>query len=375
MEFTAAVLREPTDTDDFAVDRPVSIERVELPAPTGEEVLVEIGAASLCHTDISIAHGYIEESYPMVMGHEGAGVVVDVGEDVTSVSAGDHVVLGRISCGSCQFCRTGKSQLCTVRADCRANGTLRTGAVRFSQSDEQIHHCHSISSFSELTMVTEEVAVPITDEIPLSQATLLGCGVFTGVGAVTNTVDVEPNASVVIFGAGGVGLSAVQAAAMRAAGQIIVVDLVPEKLALAEQLGATDTITAGEDVDVVDRIHDCTDGGADYAFEIVGHAAVTSQAIESVGPTGTAVLVGVPPVGTHSLDLSLFDVVVGEKTIQGSFNGSYNLPVAITEIADLVAAGHISLEELISDTWSLEDVNDTMAELETGTGIRHVLVP
>jgi S-(hydroxymethyl)glutathione dehydrogenase/alcohol dehydrogenase len=190
MESTAAILEDPTDADDLAEDAPVSFETIDVADPTGEEVRVEITAASLCHTDVGITRGHLEESFPLVMGHEGAGRVRAIGEDVTSVEPGDQVVLGRITCGRCEYCRAGKGQLCVERTKARREGTLRTGAIRFTRDGDSVHHCHGVSSFSEQTIVTEEVAIKVTDDLSPEHATLLGCGVFTGAGAVMNTANV-----------------------------------------------------------------------------------------------------------------------------------------------------------------------------------------
>ena len=374
MESTAAVIYEPVESDDFSESRPASIETIDVANPSGEEVLVEVAAGSLCHTDIAIALGNLDEPYPMVMGHEGAGIVREVGEDVDSVEPGDHVVLGRIACGRCRFCRMGRSNLCEERTRARQNGTLRTGDIRFSKDGDPLYHCHGVTSFSQYTVVTEEVAIPITDEVPLEQATLLGCGVFTGVGAVTNTADVEPGSSVVIFGAGGVGLSAVQGARLNSAGEVIVVDLVPEKLDIAESLGATHTVDAGE-VDPVERVQEILPRGADYSFDVVGLPQTTEQAVDVLSTTGTAVIVGTSSAGKKAHDLDMVDLVLGEKEIVGSFNGSFSLQLAIPTLADLVADGRLELEPLISATRPLSELNEAMDDLEHGSMRRQVILP
>lgn len=374
METEAAVLNGPTDEADLAAARPVRVETVEVATPGREEVLVDVAAASLCHTDVSIARGEIDRPCPLVMGHEGAGIVHQIGEDVQAVSPGDHVVLGRVACGTCEFCRRGRSPMCTVRRAAHREGTLRTGALGFRLDGTPIHHCHSVSSFSEYTIVTEEVAVPITRDVPLEEATLLGCGVFTGAGAAMNTADVEPGSSVVVFGGGGVGLSAVQGAALRGAADVIVVDVVPEKLDIAARVGATHTVEASS-TDPVERILEIAPDGVDYAIDAVGSPAVAGQAVAALAPTGTAVLVGTPGAGVHDVGIDLHDMVTTEKTLRGSFNGSYNLQLAIPMLAELVAAGKLALDPLITDTKPLEEVNEAMASLETGTGIRQVILP
>lgn len=374
MEADAAILDEPTGSTEFSIDEPISVERIDVGDPRGGEVLVEVAAASVCHTDIKIATGRIPEPFPLVLGHEGAGVVREVGESVTSVAPGDHVVLGRISCGRCRMCREGHSNLCEERARATEEGTLRGGAIRFSRKGMPLHHCHGVSSFTEYTVVDEEVAIPITDELPLEQATLLGCGVFTGFGAVTNTADVEPGSSVAVFGAGGVGLCAVQGAVLSGATDVILVDLIPEKLRTGEVLGATHTIDASE-VDAVDAIREHTGGGVDYAFDVVGGVETVEQAVASLGPTGTAVVVGGPPGGVRSYDLNVANLVYTEQSLIGSFNGSFDLPTAIPKIADLVVAGKLSVGELITGTRPLGELNQAMDDLENSTSIRQVIHP
>ncbi len=374
MQATAAVLDGPTDSEDFAADQPIAIEAIEVEAPGPGEVAVEVAAASICHTDVKIATGQIPEPFPMVLGHEGAGVVHAVGEGVTGVEVGDHVVLGRIACGRCSRCRRGYANICEERARASADGTLRSGAIRFSRDGDPLHHCHGVSSFTEHTVVDEEVAIPIDDALPLEQATLLGCGVFTGFGAVTNTADVEPGASVAIFGAGGVGLSAVQGAVVAGASEIVLVDLIAEKLETGAALGATATVDASE-VDAVEAVRELTDGGADYAFDIVGSVQTVEQVMGAIGPMGTAVVVGGPPSGARPYELDIANLVYTEQSLLGSFNGSYDLPTAIPMLADLVQDGRLSLAEMITGTRPLGELNDAIADLESSTAIRQVILP
>ena len=374
METTAAVLYEPTETADFAETRPVAFERIDVADPTGEEVLVEVTAASLCHTDVAITRGHIEEKFPLVLGHEGTGRVRAVGDEVTSVEPGDQVVLGRITCGRCRFCRAGDGQLCIERTRAKREGSLRGGDVRFRKRGRPMHHCHGVSSFSRFTLVSEEVAIGIPDGLRPEQATLLGCGVFTGVGAVANTADVEAGSSMVVFGAGGVGLSAVQGGRLRGAADIIAVDPVREKRAVAGEVGATHTIDPSTEA-VVDRVLELTDGGVDYAFDVVGDPRVTEQAVDCLTPTGQAVLVGIPPAGAKELSLDLYDIVTSEKSIVGSFNGSYSLPLAVPRLAALAVKGDLKLDPLVTAVKPLRELNEAMHELETGTGIRQVIEP
>lgn len=374
MDTDAAVLSGPTDAADLAAARPARVEPVEVAEPGDEEVLVEVAAASLCHTDVSIARGERDRPVPMVMGHEGAGVVRAVGGAVESVSPGDHVVLGRTACGRCPSCRRGRAGLCDARRRVHREGTVRTGGVRFHRDGDPVHHCHGVSSFAGHTVVTEEVAVPVPPELPLAEATLLGCGVFTGFGAVANTADVEPGSSVAVFGVGGVGLSAVQGASLRGAGEVIAVDVVPDKLERATGLGATHGVDADAE-EPVERIRELVPGGVDYAVDAVGHPDVVAQAVASLSKTGTAVLVGTPADGVHDVGLDLSSFVTGERSIVGSFNGSYVLPLAIPTLAELAVDGRLSLEGMITGTRPLEEVNEAMAALEAGTEVRQVLLP
>ncbi|ESS10439.1 MAG: Zn-dependent alcohol dehydrogenase, class III [uncultured archaeon A07HR60] len=284
----AAVLDEPTDEGDFADEQTVSVETVEVADPQGEEVLVEIKATSLCHTDVGFALGHFDCAYPLVLGHEGAGVVTAIGDRVTDLEVGDHVVLGRIACGRCEQCRAGHSNLCARRVPANESGQLRTGTVPFSRDGEQVHHCLGVSSFTEYTLVSQDVAVPVPTELPMDRACLLGCGVFTGFGAVENTADVELNSAVAVFGAGGVGLNGIQAADICDADPVIAVDMVPEKLELARSLGATHTIDASK-TDPVEAIREECPDGVDYAFEMTGQSSVITQALDTVGSRGEVI--------------------------------------------------------------------------------------
>jgi Zn-dependent alcohol dehydrogenase len=372
-ESMAAVLETPTDDHDFAESRPVSVEPVEVKDPAGEEVLVEVRATSLCHTDVGFTLGHFEVPYPLVLGHEGAGVVREVGEQVQDLEPGDHVVLGRIACGRCRRCREGLSHLCERRVPANESGTLRNGNVPFSRDGEPIHHCLGVSSFTEHTLVTQDVAIPVPEELPFDRACLLGCGVFTGFGAVENTADIELGSSVVIFGAGGVGLNGIQAARIRDASTVVAVDLVDEKLDLAREMGATHTVNPNDADDVAERIREICPGGADYAFEMTGHESVITQALDAVGSRGEVIVVGVPPHGHRSVDLDVYGMLFGEKAIRGSLSGSYNLSLAIPKLADLVVDGRLPLDPLVTDTRPLAEVNEAMAALEAGGQIRQIL--
>lgn len=372
VESRAAVLEEPIDDHEFSEQRPVSIQTVEVPDPEGEEVLVEIEATSLCHTDVGFALGHFDVPYPIVLGHEGAGVVRAVGDRVEGLAEGDHVVLGRIACGRCQHCRGGHSNLCAERVPANERGTLRNGRVPFSRDGKPVHHCLGVSSFTEYTLVTEDVAIPVPDELPMDRACLLGCGVFTGFGAVERTAGVELGESTAIFGVGGVGLNGVQAADICDASHVIAVDMVEEKLEMARDLGATHTVNASEE-DPVDAIREICPDGVDYAFEMTGHSSVITQGLDAVGSRGEVIVVGVPPFGKEEVDLDVYGMLFGEKVIRGSLSGSYNLPLAIPKLAELVVDGTLSLDGLITDTRPMTEVNEAMDALEEGGQIRQLL--
>lgn len=371
MRSRAAVLGEPVDSIDDSGQGPISIETIETADPIRDEVLVEVVAASLCHTDNSVALGHLDVPTPLVMGHEGAGIVRAVGPEVDSVSPGDHVVLGRVACGSCTYCQLGQSNLCEVRKETNRSGTLRTESIAFERDGESIHHCLGVSSFANYTVVTEEVTVPITREIPLDQATLLGCGVFTGVGAVTKTANIEPGARVVVFGLGGVGLSAVQGADIMNAGDVVAIDIIPQKLQIAESLGATRTIDASED-DPVEEVWEQF-GGADYVFDAVGNASVIGQGLDMLRPRGMVVVIGTAGGGKADIPVGISDLVTSEKRVVGSFNGSANLRQFIPTLAELVADSRLSLAEMISGTYALDELNEAMARLEAGSAVRQVV--
>lgn len=318
LESRATVLEQPVDDKTgFANSRPVSIDAVELADPQGEEVVVEIKATSLCHTDVGFTLGHFDVPYPLVLGHEGAGVVKAVGDSVRNLEVGDHVVLGRIACGRCEQCRAGHSNLCARRVPSNESGTLRTGTVPFSRDGDPVHHCLGVSSFTEYTLVTEGVAIRIPEELPTDRACLLGCGVFTGFGAVENTADVEIGSSVAIFGVGGVGLNGIQAAEICGADPIIAIDMVPEKLELAEELGATHTVDVNG-TDPVEKTREICPDGVDYAFEMTGHSSVITQCVDAIGSRGEVIAVGIPPAGKESVDLDVYAMLFGEKAIRGS---------------------------------------------------------
>src|SRR5215212_7205905 len=268
------------------------VEEVELLPPRRGEVLVKLAAAGICHSDLHVIDGVIKKPFPIILGHEGAGIVQEVGDGVTLVKPGDRVILSWVpDCGRCAFCTTGRPNICDNRAPYAA-GTMADGSVRVMWQDRPVYNYAGVSSYAEYTVVPETGAIPITADVPLSIMALVGCAVTTGVCAVINTAAVEPGSAVAVFGCGGVGLNAIQGAALVNASPIIAIDVVGSKLETARRFGATDTINAREE-DPVAAINRLTGNrGADYAIEAIGNPAVMSQAFRCLKKRGTAVAIG-----------------------------------------------------------------------------------
>jgi S-(hydroxymethyl)glutathione dehydrogenase/alcohol dehydrogenase len=365
MRIQAAVLWEP--------GRPVEILDVDLAPPREGEVLVRIAACGVCHSDLHVVDGELPEPLPLVLGHEAAGVVTEVGPGVERVRPGDHVVLALVpSCGACESCRAGRPNFCEVGARMAATGTLADGTSRLSLDGTELRHFNSVSSFAEHAVVPESVAVPIRDDVRLDLAALIGCAVLTGWGGVTRTAGVEPGARVAVIGCGGVGLSVVQAARIVGAATIVAVDTRPDKLELAERLGATATVLARPTADTARRIRHVTGGGADYAFEAIGRAETIGDAWGSLRPGGTAVVLGIPPKGaTVELDTWGF---INEKTLKGSFLGSASIREDVPRLVDLYTTGDLLLEELVSDRIPLADLPAAFDRLREGEAVRQLVV-
>jgi S-(hydroxymethyl)glutathione dehydrogenase/alcohol dehydrogenase len=362
----AAVLREPGS--------PVAVEEVELDPPRAREVLVRVAAAGVCHSDVRLADGALGDGrWPMVLGHEGAGVVEEVGEDVTHVRPGDRVVLCFIpSCGQCRYCVTGHPGLCTPAGRRSYAGTLMDGTSRLHGADgATLQHGLMVACFAERTVVDAAAAVPLPGELPLWQAALLGCGVVTGIGAVRNAARVQPGETVCVIGCGGVGQHVVAGARLAGAGRIVAVDRDPAKLELALARGATDAVDAGAG-DVARAVRKLTDGGVDHALEVVGRPETMRLAWDVVRRGGTAVVVGLAPSGVEvSLPAIEF---LSEKTIKGCFYGSGDVAAELPELAALVADGRLDLAEVVSHTTDLDGVDEALERLRRGEGTRTIVV-
>ncbi len=353
------------------VGKPLSVEAVDLEPPRAGEVAVRIAATGVCHSDLHYIKGDLAFPLPVVLGHEAAGVVAEVGSGVDSVRAGDHVVvLFAPPCGRCRYCDAGRPHLCEMRY--RVRGKMPDGTTRLSWKGQPLHHFTCVSSWAEIAVVPESGVLRISEEVPLTVAALLGCAVTTGVGAVINTARVQPGSSVAVFGTGGVGINVVQGARVAGAATIIAVDLLDHRLDAARRFGATHTINAKEE-DPVRAIQSLTRGGADYAFEVIGRAAVVRQAVECLARGGVAVAVGLPPAREeYTVGGPAF--VLNERTLRGCFYGSAHLRADIPRLIELYQGKRLLLDELVTATYPLDRVNDAVAALDRGDGLRGLLV-
>ena len=356
----AAVLRE--------INKPLSIEDVQISKPGPREVLVRTAAAGVCHSDLHFQNGSYPYPLPAVLGHESAGVVEAVGSDVHYVKPGDHVITCLSAfCGHCEFCITGHMSLCQepeLRRD-------DSEAPRISHGGQTVHQFLNLSSFAEQMLIHEHALVKIRPDMPLDRAALIGCGVTTGVGAAIHTASVQPGSTVAVIGCGGVGLSCINGAALAGAARIIAVDMVPAKLELARKFGATDVVNA-KDKDVVGEVMEMTQGGVHYSFEAIGLKSTTEQAFRMLRRGGLATVIGMIPVGTmvefHGPDF------LSEKKIQGSNMGSNRFRVDMPRFIEFYLQGRLHLDDLLSRRIKLADVNDAMEALKTGEVARSVIM-
>jgi NDMA-dependent alcohol dehydrogenase len=359
----------------YEAKQPLRMEEVELDGPRDGEVLVRIGAAGVCHSDYHFMNGDLPIGLPCVLGHEGAGVVEEVGRGVTAVVPGDHVVLlFRPNCGHCEFCSQGRPALCWMAGQLRNTGHMLDGTSRLHLDGAEIRHFLGVSCFAERTVVPEQGVVPIPRDVPLEVAALVGCAVMTGVGAVMNTAKVNPGAAVLVIGAGGVGLNCVMGAALVGAEPIIVADLVDSKLETAMDFGATHTVNA-KTHDLVEGVRELTDGeGVDFAFEAIGNPRAMTQAFQSLRRGGTATAVGIAPLGSQ-VTINAGDLVYQEKTLRGSYYGSTRPQADMPRLLQLYKAGKLPIDRLISRRYPLERVNEAYEALLAGEVARSVLIP
>ena len=348
----------------------LSVTDADLAPPRAGEVLVKMKATGVCHSDLSILNGTIPSPFPIVLGHEGAGIVAQIGAGVTQVSVGDHVVMSFVpQCGECYHCLRSEPYLCTVSA---ADGTLIDGTTRVSINGEPIYVMSFLGIMAEYAVVPAICAIPITKAIGFQVAALIGCGITTGVGAVLRTAEVKPGSTVAVFGCGGVGLAVIQGARIAAARQIIAVDNNPEKLTLARELGATDTVTGEEDA--VAAIKALTNRiGVDYAFEAIGLPATIEASIKAARRGGMAVLIGVGRK-TERFSVSTLILPLTAKTIRGCMYGSVHPNVDFALYLDMYSRGQLNLDRMITRTYSLDQAAQAFADLEAGINARGVIV-
>lgn len=356
----AAVFRE--------VNVPMEIEDVPVSKPKGREVLIRTKAAGVCHSDLHFWNGSYPYPAPAILGHESAGIVEQVGDQVTHVKPGDHVITCLSAfCGHCEYCLTGHMSLCTREGLDRGE----EDEPRLGDRAAPVAQFLNLSSYAEMMLVHEQAIVKIREDMPLDRAALIGCGVTTGVGAVIHTAGVRPGETVAVIGCGGIGLSAINGAAIAGAGRIIAVDMLPAKLELARKFGATDVVNA-KDKDAVGEVLEMTGGGVHYSFEAIGLAATAQQAFSMLKPGGTATVIGMIPVGTmvsiHGVDL------LAEKKLQGSNMGSNRFRIDMPRFVDYYLQGKLHLDDMISAHIKLDDIMDAFKQLETGEVARNVIM-
>lgn len=372
MKIRAAVLEEMRRPRPYAESRPLSIAELELDPPGEGEVLVRIAAAGLCHSDLSTINGDRPRPTPMALGHEAAGVVEALGPGVDDLAPGDHVVLVFVpSCGHCRPCAEGRPALCEPAFRAGAAGELLGGGRRLHRDGQDIHHHLGISCFAERAVCSRRSMVRIDKRIPLEQAALFGCAVQTGVGAVVNTARVPPGSTVAVVGLGGVGLNALLAARLSGAARIVAADLLADKLALARQLGATDTVDAG-DGDAVEQIRAATDGGADFVFEMAGSVAALDLAYRATRRGGTTVTAGLANPDSR-MELAPVTLTAEERTLKGSYVGSC-VPIRdVPRFLTLFQQGQLPVDRLLSERVRLEELNAAFDRLADGATVRQVL--
>jgi S-(hydroxymethyl)glutathione dehydrogenase/alcohol dehydrogenase len=365
MQIKAAILFEP--------NRRFHVETLDLQPPRTGEVLVKIAASGVCHSDWHVATGDTRQPMPVVTGHEGAGVVVETGANVSRVSVGNHVCLSWTpDCGECFYCMNNQPNLCETFTTPLWKGVMLDGESRLSLNGQPVYHYCGLATFAEYAVVPEQACIPIRRDIPLKVAALVGCAVATGVGAAIYTSPVKAGQSVVVYGAGGIGLNIIQAAALGGAMTIIAVDTNAAKMEIARGFGATHTLISN--TDTLMAIRDLTGGrGADHVFESVGLPSVQEESLAAVRPGGTLTLVGLSPMGSGT-NLPGAVIVRQEKTIKGSYYGSVNPRRDFPLLLEMYRAGRLKLDKLVSREYALDQINDAYADMLSGEIARGVIV-
>ena len=357
----AAVLRE--------VNVPLEVEEVQVDAPGPREVLIRTGASGVCHSDLHYVEGSYSIAKPAILGHEAAGIVEAVGEQVYYLKPGDTVIMClSVFCGHCEFCLRGQPVLCT-RTDVVRSADQ---PPRLRKDGEGITQMAQLGSYAELMLVHENACVKVREDVPMDRLALIGCGATTGLGAVLNTAAVEPGSTVCVVGCGGVGLNCIQGAALAGALRIIAVDTVETKLTMAREFGATDVIDASGG-DVVERIRDLTDDGVDYSFEAIGLKQTAEQCYQMLRPGGTATVIGMIPEGTM-IEIDAGGFLRRERKLQGSSMGSNRFRTDMPRYIEFYLQGRLKLDELVSQQMKLEQINEAFADMKGGNVARSVIL-
>lgn len=383
MRTRAAVLRELGLPMPYAQSRPLSIEEVELDPPGQGEMLVKIRAAGLCHSDLSAINGDRPWPMPIVIGHEAAAEVLEVGPGVTDMKPGDHVVLiFRPNCGGCPSCSTGRPALCGPGGESNATGSLLGGYKRLhavgghiglnGEADGVLNHHLGCAAFAEHAVVSRRSAVKIDPTLPWDEAALFGCAVLTGAGAVVNTAKMEAGAKAAVVGLGGVGFSSLMAAVASSASAVVAVDMLDSKLALARELGATHCFNAA-DPDVIQKVKDATGGGVDYAFEMAGSVKALELAYRITARGGTTVTAGLPNPSAL-WNLQAVSLIAEERTLKGSYVGSCVPSRDVPRFIAMYRAGHLPVDKMLSERVKLDDINGALDRLARGESIRQVIM-
>ncbi|MGW8038130.1 zinc-dependent alcohol dehydrogenase family protein [Staphylococcus xylosus] len=373
MKTRAAVLREMGSAEPYAETKPITIETLELSEPKTNEVLIKIGAAGLCHSDLSVINGSRPRPMPMVLGHEAAGEVIELGPDVTDFEKGDHVVCTFIpSCGHCIPCKEGRPALCENGAASNEKGEMLTGGFRLQSEDNQtMYHHLGISGFAEYAVVSTNSIVKVDKDIPFEKVAIFGCAVITGIGAVINTANISAGSTVAVVGLGGIGLNAILGARLAGASEIIALDINEDKFELAKSLGATAVFNSGDD-NVVENVKAYASGGVDYAFETAGVVPAMEVAYQITKRGGTTTTTGLPDP-KHNFSFPQVTLAAEERTVKGSYVGSCVPERDIPSFVNLYKQSRLPVDQLLTDTLSLEEINEGFDRLARGEAARLVV--
>jgi alcohol dehydrogenase len=374
MKTRAAVITEMEKPRPYATSRPMVIEELDLDPPGEGEILVKIHAAGLCHSDLSTINGDRPRQMPMVLGHEAAGEVMELGAGVKDLKVGDHVILVFVpSCGHCMPCMEGRPALCEPGFKSNGAGTLLSGQTRLKRNGKPVYHHVGVSAFAEYAVISRQSAVKIDRTLAFEEAALFGCAVITGAGAVINTAKVPPGTTAAIVGLGGVGLMSMLAARLSGCRQIVAIDMLDDKLKLAKQLGATHTVNA-RDPNCIEQVKDITQGGVDFAFEMASSVKALELAYKITRRGGTTVT-GSLPHPTHTMALPATNLVAEERTVKGSYVGSCIPNRDIPRFIALYQQGLLPVDRLMSERIRLDEINAGFDKLADGGTVRQILLP